>query len=218
MTDIARHLGITYEMARRYTLGTAKPRTKKLVELSDFLNTPPASLEYGQLAPDADAAPATEAAFKNPALAGAATATEDATKFGEQGTVYVAQEPRVEYALNNQADTEIGQRVKVARERAGKTQSEFALACGITQQALSKIEAGKTENPAADFVAKVAAHTGYSIEWLIKGNVNGINIAADIPDELKGLFQEIVVAYHNQQLSPALVASLRSLIQALPTR
>lgn len=47
VTDLKRHLGITYEMARRYTLGIAKPRHEKMQSLADFVGLSPAELEYG---------------------------------------------------------------------------------------------------------------------------------------------------------------------------
>lgn len=39
--------GVTYEMARRYTLGTAKPRDEKMLKISEWLNVSPAYLDYG---------------------------------------------------------------------------------------------------------------------------------------------------------------------------
>lgn len=39
---------VTYEMARRYTLGTAKPRDEKLIRIAEWLNVPPAWLDYGE--------------------------------------------------------------------------------------------------------------------------------------------------------------------------
>ncbi len=46
--DIAAALGVTFEMARRYTLGIARPRSAKLEKLATLLKTTPAALEYGQ--------------------------------------------------------------------------------------------------------------------------------------------------------------------------
>ena len=44
------HAGqVTYEMARRYTLGTAKPRDEKLIRIAEWLNVPPAWLDYGAI-------------------------------------------------------------------------------------------------------------------------------------------------------------------------
>ncbi|WP_141113146.1 helix-turn-helix domain-containing protein [Chromobacterium haemolyticum] len=45
--DISDCLGVTYEMARRYTLATARPRQKKLERLAELLGTSLQELEYG---------------------------------------------------------------------------------------------------------------------------------------------------------------------------
>ncbi|MCX8726956.1 LexA family transcriptional regulator [Gilliamella sp. B2838] len=47
ITNLCNALGITYEMARRYTLGTAKPRDEKMIKIAKHLNTSPAFLDYG---------------------------------------------------------------------------------------------------------------------------------------------------------------------------
>ncbi|MBM2884883.1 helix-turn-helix transcriptional regulator [Chromobacterium phragmitis] len=46
--DISGALGVSFEMARRYTLGLARPRSAKLEKLATLLKTTPAALEYGQ--------------------------------------------------------------------------------------------------------------------------------------------------------------------------
>ncbi len=46
--DLAKSItGITYEMARRYWIGAAKPRGQKMVELAHLVGLAPAVLEYG---------------------------------------------------------------------------------------------------------------------------------------------------------------------------
>lgn len=45
--DLAAACGVTYEMARRYTLGTAKPRGDKLEKIADWLGVGEAWLDYG---------------------------------------------------------------------------------------------------------------------------------------------------------------------------
>lgn len=66
--DIERGLKVTYEMARRYYNGIAKPRGKRMETLALLLGSPVAWLEYG--------APASSSA-KEPAT-GYATIDEDA--------------------------------------------------------------------------------------------------------------------------------------------
>lgn len=46
--DLSASVGVTYEMARRYTLGTAKPRDEKLERIARLLGVEPAWLEYGR--------------------------------------------------------------------------------------------------------------------------------------------------------------------------
>jgi transcriptional regulator with XRE-family HTH domain len=45
--DLSQACEVTYEMARRYTLGTAKPRDEKLSKIADWLGVDPAWLDYG---------------------------------------------------------------------------------------------------------------------------------------------------------------------------
>lgn len=47
VTDLSKLSGVSYEMARRYTLGTAKPRDEKLLKIADKLSVSPAFLDYG---------------------------------------------------------------------------------------------------------------------------------------------------------------------------
>lgn len=46
--DLSLACDVTYEMARRYTLGTAKPRDEKLQKIADWLNVQAAWLDYGE--------------------------------------------------------------------------------------------------------------------------------------------------------------------------
>lgn len=46
--DLSLACEVTYEMARRYTLGTAKPRGEKLQKIADWLGVQPAWLDYGE--------------------------------------------------------------------------------------------------------------------------------------------------------------------------
>lgn len=47
VTDLAKFSGVSYEMARRYTLGSAKPRDEKMLKIADHLSVSPAFLDYG---------------------------------------------------------------------------------------------------------------------------------------------------------------------------
>jgi len=48
VTALKNLLEISYEMARRYTLGQAKPRDRKLILLAEALGTTPAYLDHGE--------------------------------------------------------------------------------------------------------------------------------------------------------------------------
>ncbi len=50
-------------------------------------------------------------------------------------------------------ESNLGQKVKVARENKGMSQAELAERAGLTQQALSKIENDKVENPPISTIA-----------------------------------------------------------------
>ncbi|MEB5748690.1 hypothetical protein MXF13_02145 [Leclercia adecarboxylata] len=45
--DLSLACDVTYEMARRYTLGTAKPRDEKIDRIAKWLGVEPSWLEYG---------------------------------------------------------------------------------------------------------------------------------------------------------------------------
>lgn len=49
VTELSKKAGVTYEMARRYTLGTAKPRPAILEKLAKTLDTTASYLEYGEV-------------------------------------------------------------------------------------------------------------------------------------------------------------------------
>lgn len=45
--ELSKFSGVSYEMARRYTLGTAKPRDEKMIRIAKHLSVSPAYLDYG---------------------------------------------------------------------------------------------------------------------------------------------------------------------------
>ena len=47
VTDLKNHLKITYEMARRYTMGVAMPRDDKLIAIALYLGVQTAWLKFG---------------------------------------------------------------------------------------------------------------------------------------------------------------------------
>lgn len=51
VSDIKKALGVTYEMARRYSLGIAMPRQEKIEQLANLVKSTPAFLAYGTEGP-----------------------------------------------------------------------------------------------------------------------------------------------------------------------
>lgn len=47
IVDLQQAIGVTYEMARRYTLGTATPRDNKIEAMAKYFGVSPANLKYG---------------------------------------------------------------------------------------------------------------------------------------------------------------------------
>lgn len=59
----------------------------------------------------------------------------------------------------------LGDRVKVAREGAGLTQSRLASEIGVKQTAIAEIEGGRVRRPKN--LHEIAQHTGKTVEWLL---------------------------------------------------
>ncbi|WP_324279653.1 hypothetical protein SOP92_13440 [Enterobacter ludwigii] len=77
--DLSQACDVTYEMARRYTLGTAKPRDEKLQKIADWLNVQAAWLDYGE----GDSAPAKLPDIEFPGLPAAEPDTDSDIEFSE---------------------------------------------------------------------------------------------------------------------------------------
>ena len=61
----------------------------------------------------------------------------------------------------------IGDRVKHAREAVGLNGPQLAGRIGVTKQAISAIESGKTKQPKPDHLLAIADATGFELRWLI---------------------------------------------------
>ncbi|WP_249226327.1 helix-turn-helix domain-containing protein [Entomohabitans teleogrylli] len=48
VNDLSSAIKVTYEMARRYTMGTAKPRTEKMQKIATWLGVTTSWLDYGE--------------------------------------------------------------------------------------------------------------------------------------------------------------------------
>jgi transcriptional regulator with XRE-family HTH domain len=68
---------------------------------------------------------------------------------------------------------DIGTRIAEIREHAGLTQSALARAMGVSQSAISQIEAGD-RNPSFDTLRQIASALGVSVAHLVGGEVESL--------------------------------------------
>lgn len=78
----------------------------------------------------------------------------------------------------------LGDRVKAARRHAKLTQVELAKAVGITQQTLSKLEAGKSDGSVK--LAEIAVECGVSTEWLSRGVGDMLDVTNRVAEAAAG--------------------------------
>lgn len=85
----------------------------------------------------------------------------------------------------------IGERVKKYRKEAGMTLTELAERAGVAKSYLSALERNIQKNPSVQFLEKIAAVLGISIDHLIKDNVETIaSDGSNIDNEWVKLVQE----------------------------
>lgn len=71
----------------------------------------------------------------------------------------------------------IGARLKEARQKAGLTQDQVAKRAGLTQTAISELEAGRSRDTAR--INELAAAIGRSAEWLRTGKESTLSLMAN---------------------------------------
>lgn len=76
--------------------------------------------------------------------------------------------------------SDIGEKIKDVRKKAGRSQVEFAASLEITQGFLSAIENGKNQ-PTAEFLTRMANIYQTDINWLLTGKESAPQIQKDIP-------------------------------------
>lgn len=69
----------------------------------------------------------------------------------------------------NQLGNTLASRLKVARKRCRYTQKTLANACGVSQQTIAAIEAGKVQQPYRETLMKIAKTLDVSPAWLQVG-------------------------------------------------
>jgi HTH-type transcriptional regulator / antitoxin HipB len=58
---------------------------------------------------------------------------------------------------------EIGMQVRSLREKAGMTQTELAKRLKVSQQVISRIESGESDNPTVSTLERIAKATGHQL-------------------------------------------------------
>lgn len=103
-----------------------------------------------------------------------------------------------------------GKRLAKAREHAGLTQKQLADAAGISQQAVNKLEL--RDGVGSRFTPQLAAACGVSPDWLAtgKGSMEAREEAAPYATKITNEAAEMARAY--MKLSPALKASIRTMV------
>ena len=103
-----------------------------------------------------------------------------------------------------------GQRIKLARERAGYfNQGEFAKLVGLRQSTLSEIETGETKLPNAKAALMMCELTGVSLRWIIYGEDGEITIPTKEEQELLNKLRSV---------DDHAKAALMEMAKALPTK
>ena len=73
----------------------------------------------------------------------------------------------------------IGERVRETRKRRKLTQEALAKAAGVSKNAISKIEKGRTKRPNPETLYAIADKLGVSDRWIINGGADASTIRED---------------------------------------
>lgn len=125
----------------------------------------------------------------------------------------------------NHSPLTVGGRVALAREQLRLDQREFSRLLGLSQQAVSKIERGDSNDPRVSTILKVSQVTGVSLRWLITGEDDAPesgNTAqsgsaeyklSDMDIELQKLITSLKYAIDGSTLNKAALKGLTTLIK-----
>jgi transcriptional regulator with XRE-family HTH domain len=102
---------------------------------------------------------------------------------------------------------ELGERLKLAREQAGMTQGQLALAVDYDQRSISQWERGIRKIPAVD-IPIFASVLNVPIAFFFEGQLE----PSDIDDELLRVFHQLPTA-ESQQTVIQWVRDLKNLLQ-----
>lgn len=123
------------------------------------------------------------------------------------------------------SDLTVGGRVAIAREQLRLDQREFSRLVGLSQQAVSKIERGDSNDPRISTILKISQVTGASLLWLITGEqetpADGDTAQSgsaeyklsDMDVELQKLITSLKYAIDGSTLNKAALKGLTALIK-----
>ena len=86
--------------------------------------------------------------------------------------------------MKKQINIEIGEQVKLARERVKLTQEQFAELNNITRNHLAKLECG-LKKPSIELLVTFSENTGRSLDYLVTGKSVALS-------EIKGQLRELI--------------------------
>ena len=119
----------------------------------------------------------------------------------------------------------IGERLKIARNNRGLSQSALARKAGITPSAISQIEAGLTKKPSSENLLPLASALNIDPNWLITGKgspspvplTTSPNIAANEPAAIYGGLtpDERALLDKYRQMSEAQKTTAQTVVDAL---
>ncbi len=87
----------------------------------------------------------------------------------------------------------LSERIKLARKKAGLTQSGLAESVGIAQTAISQLESGKTLR--SSYLIQIAQACGVNSAWLASGE-GEMHSPEDFSTSLSGLLEEVMRGEH----------------------
>lgn len=80
---------------------------------------------------------------------------------------------------NPQAHSELGQRLRQAREQAGLSQGQVARKLGLHRPAVSEIEAGRRK-VSAEEISRLAELYDVSLSWLVKSTPEEVDPSVEL--------------------------------------
>ncbi|ASS75960.1 hypothetical protein CIG75_13995 [Tumebacillus algifaecis] len=88
--------------------------------------------------------------------------------------------------------SELGERIRRARQSKGITGAQLALCIGVSANYISELERGVKKNPSMQVIAGMAEVLGCSVDYFF--GVEEKRLTDYIPDDLSGYVRETIIA------------------------